>query len=307
MAPGAYHFTRPAGATPWKNVLSGLGGGWQRGGLLRNAPGQLSPSGAVPRPLPVPVLPTAPPLGAAPPSSIQTFDQWLANNPQWSQQQGLSGAARAGLYANYGWTRGADGRLVAATDAAPDSVLAGLGTRKARNIQGAAQAASNRGSLFSGATINEVDKATQAYESGISQAQSSLLRGLAGVDQQDLTTKISLGPGYEADVANTKIEKPADAISRLAGLKPGEAVAGYDAYLKAYEKYLAPNEIAEVKRQRDIAWKKFTTPKPPPVAPRTRPPVVIVDTKPVKAGSRKKKPGAGSKIRDGGIAGGHAR
>lgn len=300
MAPGAYTYRSPG---PTTSVLSSLpgarpGGGTAMGG---NVPGRpVAPPLAPPaRPAAPPALPAvAAPLPAAPTSSLQTFDQWLANNGQWSQQQAQSNAARNTLMAQFGWVRDASGRLVRDTHAAPDSALAGLDLDLGRNVQTAAQRSSNRGTLFSGATINEVDKATQAYETGVARAQTSLLQNLAGVDQQDLNTKIALDPSYEADVAQVKVDDPARVIAHFAGLAPGQAVASIDAYLAKYKQYLKPNELAEFARQRQLAWTKFSAPKPAPKPAAPKPAT--------KKPAAKKKPPA-KKIHTGGVAGGHAK
>jgi hypothetical protein len=282
------------------------------GSLLGQAVGTVGGATLGPPPPPVtawkpPALPAAPVLPAGPIGSLMTFDQWLGANGTWLQQQGQSNAARSSLQANYGWVRDAAGNLHPDTNAAPDSILGGLDRQVSVRKNQSAQQAANRGSLFSGGTINEVDKATEAYNQGVAKAQGSLIDKLGAVDQNDIQTKISLDPQYEDDVGQTKITSPTDALTAFKAMKPGVGVAGIDAYLKKYGEFLTPAERAAFKTQRDAMFKQFTA--PPVVAPPAQTKTVVVDTKPTRLRHRKhrKHRPPPPKLHTGGIAGGHAR
>lgn len=312
MTPAAspYRYTGPtswAGRTPPTSIYAGIapvGLGGYRGSTagvaaMSNAPTAspvATPVGP-PKPPPPVAIPALPP---PPTASLMSFDQWLGNNEQWSQQNAASVANRNRLMANYGWVRDANGKLVKDTTAAPDSILASLDLGLGQRKQQAAQQGSNRGALFSGGMVNEVDKATQAYEAGVAKAEQSLIDGLGAVDQQDLDTKLELDDDYDADIANTQVQNPANTIASFAGMKPDVGIASIDAYIAKYGKYLKPNELAEFKRQRDILTGKLpkpgaaTPPRPTGGTARPRP------TKPTKKRSTKK-------TRDGGIAGGAGR
>lgn len=218
-----------------------------------------NPTGGNPQGTPVSPQPhgTAPALPPAPVSSLLSFADWLKTNPIWTAQAASSAAQRNNLMASYGWEMGPDGKLRQATNAAPDSILAGLGNDLSVTKSRGAQRAANAGTLFSGGTINEVDKATQAYERGVAAAQTSLIGKLGGIDSQDIATQLDLQPNYDEMVQNTKVRDPGDVVKEYSTLKPDVGIAAIDQYLKAYEKFLTPQQAHDFHLLRDQLYKTW--------------------------------------------------
>ena len=165
-------------------------------------PGGMTAGTPVPRPLPTPPV-TTPPV--APPGSVPllTFDQWLATQPLWVQQQATNVAAGNSLMSGYGFYKDASGNLVADPNASPDSVIAQEDLQRQRGISRTAQTGANRGNLFSGASLIGVQNADDAYRQGAARALRDLTEKTGAITQSELDTKIGLGGAYTDYVGAT--------------------------------------------------------------------------------------------------------
>lgn len=246
------------------------------------------------------LAPVTPPGGVAgalappPGASLLQFDQWLASQPLWVQQQASDVAARNSLLSGYGFYNDPAGHLVADPHAAQDSVIAQEDLRRQRGIGHTAQMGANHGNLFSGASLLGVQNADDAYRTGAAKALQDLTGKMGDITQRELDTKISMSPGYNDYVGATQTADPSVALQGFkANKNSANVVAGIDAYLKAYAKYLTPSQAAafaaERARQVGLYQGPATTPPKPTAPPKT-----------IKSRKRRRPPGGTGGTRAGG-------
>lgn len=246
-------------------------------------PGRLKPIAPPNRVTPlVPIRPVvAPPVGVAgalpagPAASLLQFDQWLATQPLWIQQQAADVDQQNSLMAGYGFYKDATGHLVADPKAAQDSVIAQEDLHRQQGIGHTAQAGSNHGNLFSGASLLGVQNADDAYRVGAAKALRDLTEKTGAITQHELDTKVGLAPGYTDAVGATKIASPESVLAGFAANKnPANAMAGIDQYLKAYGKFLTPAQMTAFAHARAIQAniQAHTAPPRPVVAKKKTPP-----------------------------------
>lgn len=194
-----------------------------------------------------PTMPTLPGRGTTPPGpaapagpSLLSFDQWLASQPLWIQQQANDVNTTNSLMAGYGFYKDAEGKFHDDPAANPDSVIAQEDLRRQQGIGRTAQQGANHGNLFSGASLIGVQNANDAYRQGAAKALRELEGKIGDITQHELDTKIGMGTDYTDYVGNTKAAQ----ATAAAAVKPPVTGATARAPMTAAEK--------EADRQRRI-------------------------------------------------------